>query len=157
MELIIRTYGKFLLEAIVFAGFWLLILVGVRDSKGNIGFFQMLGSYFNEEQVEYGADFSKCVEESMRSAPEIFCKNKCTLDVGTYDVEDLVGATDCEGNELVVELKEVHNTQGISDMQIYDTDARQIIFETPGIYTLQVRVVDCWNGTKECRICIPVN
>lgn len=157
MELIIRTYGKFLLEAIVFAGFWLLILVGVRDSKGNIGFFQMLGSYFNEEQVEYGADFSKCVEESMRSAPEIFCKEKSTLGVGIYDVSEIVGATDCEGNELMVEVLEVHNTQGVFDMQIYDADDMQIVFEAPGIYMLQVRATDCWNGTSVCRISIPVN
>lgn len=157
MELIIRTYGKFLLEALVFVGFWLLVLVGVKDSKGNIGFFQMLGSYFDEEQVAYGADFSKCVEESMRSAPEIFCKNKCALDVGTYDVSEIVGATDCEGKELVVEVKEVCNTQGTPDMQIYDADDMQIVFETPGIYMLQVCATDCWNGTSVCRISIPVN
>lgn len=157
MELIIRTYGKFLLEAFVFVSFWLLVLVGVRDSNGNTGFFQILGSCFDEEQVAYGADFLVCVEESMRTAPEIFCKKKSSLGVGIYDVSEIVGATDCEGNELMVEVLEVHNTQGIFDMQIYDSDTRQIIMEVPGIYTLQVSAVDCWNGTSVCRISIPVN
>lgn len=157
MEQIVRTYGKFLLGAVAFISFWMLALFGVRDMQGNVGFFQMLGNYFTEEQVVYGADFQACVQESKRSAPVIFYKREGALEKGLYAVTELIGATDCEGNELITEVWDISNALGESDMWMMDRDTMQIRFESPGIYRLQVRATDRWNGTSECRICVPVN
>lgn len=157
MEQIVRTYGKFLLGAVAFISFWMLAFFGVRDMQGNVGFFQMLGNYFTEKQAVYGADFQACVEESKRSAPVIFYKGEGALVKGLCSVSELIGATDCEGNELTIEVRDISNAFGESDMWMMDRDTMQIRFESPGIYRLQVRAVDRWNGTSECWICVPVN
>lgn len=157
MEQIVKIYGRFLLEAAVFAGFWMLVLFGISDLQGHTGFFQMMGGYFTEEQAVYGADFQMCVEESRRAAPVIFYKKEAALDTGVYPVTELVGAVDCEGKELTAEVQDIYNTQGESDTGILDADSMQISFETPGIYRLKVRAVDCWNGTSICWIYVPVS
>lgn len=157
MESIVKTYGKFLLGAVAFVSFWMLALFGVRDLDENIGFFQMLGSYFTEEQAVYGADFQACIEESKRSVPVIFYKKEGALGKGVYSVSEFVGATDCEGNELETEIWDICNVQGESDMRRLDKDTMQISFEASGIYRLRVRTVDRWNGTSDCWICVPVN
>lgn len=157
MEQIVKTYGKFLLEAAAFIIFWMSAFLGVRDLQGNIGFFRMLGACLVEERVEYGEDFQTCVDESRRNAPVIFYRREGALDTGTYTVSELIGATDCEGRELVAQVQDMYNSQGISDMQMLNPATEQICFEVPGIYMLRVRAVDCWNGTSNCWICVPVN
>lgn len=157
MEQIVKIYGRFLLEAAAFAGFWMLVLFGISDVQGHRGFFQMMGNYFTQEQTAYGADFQMCVEESRRATPVISYKKEAALSIGVYPVTELVGATDCEKKQLAVEVQDIYNTQGESDIGILDADSMQLSFETPGIYRLKVRAVDCWNGMSICWICVPVS
>lgn len=157
MEQIVKIYGRFLLEATVFAGFWMLVLFGISDLQGHTGFFQMMGGYFTEEQAVYGADFQMCVEESRRVIPVISYKKEAALSTGVYPVTELVEAADCEGKKLTVEVQDIYNTQGVSEIGLLNVDSMQISFETPGIYRLKVRAVDCWNGTSICWIYVPVS
>lgn len=157
MEQIIRIYGRFLLTAVVFVSFWIFVLWGMRDEHGNIGFFQMMGEYFADEQVAYGADFTTCIEETQRQPPIIFYKKNSALLTGSYNVEELIGATDCEGRNLPIKVRKSFNAKGMQDMQIYDKDSGQIYFSTPGIYTLQISAMDSWNRVSVQKISIPVN
>lgn len=157
MEQIVKIYGRFLLEAAVFAGFWMLVLFGISDLQGHTGFFQMIGDYFTKEQAVYGADFQRCVEESRRGTPVISYKKDAALSTGVYPLTDLVEAADCEGKELRVEVQDIYNAQGVSEIGMLDADSMQISFETPGIYRLKVRAVDYRNGMSVCWIYVPVS
>lgn len=157
MELIIRTYGKLLLEGAVVIAFWLLIFTGVRDGEGHVGFFQLLGSHFEETQTPLGADFSICVQESKRGMPQIFYKKDGALGAGTYGVTELFGAADCEGRELAVQIQAITYVQGTVDEMLYDEAAAQIHFKRSGCYTIQLRAIDAWNNVRISRICVPVN
>lgn len=157
MELIIKTYGKFLLEAVALGLFLMLLIAGVRDEQGNVGVFHMLGAFFEEEQTISGSDFVNCVEESKRAMPQIFYKKVEPLCVGSYDVEEIFGAVDCEGNALPLQIQGVFNSQGIREPEAYLKDTTQIKFDEQGIYTVQICVMDAWNHESICKIRIPVN
>lgn len=157
MELIIKTYGKVLLESVVLALFLLLLMSGVRDEEGNIGVFHLMGASLKEEQSASGSNFVNYVEESRRGVPQIFCKKGEMLHLGSYDVAELVGAVDCEGRELPLQIRSVCNPQGIPETDVYHADTAQISFDRPGIYILEIGVTDAWNHRSVCRIRIPVN
>lgn len=157
MELIIKTYGRVLLESVVVVLFLLLLMSGVRDEEGNVGVFHMMGAFLKEEQVTSGRDFTNYVEESKRGMPQIFYKKEGMLHTGSYDVAELVGAMDCEGTVLPLQIRGVSNPQGIPEPDAYHADTAQISFAKSGIYILQIGVTDAWNHTSVCKIRIPVN
>lgn len=157
MELIVKIYGKVLLESVVLALFLMLLLTGVRDEEGNVGVFHMLGAACKKEQAISGSDFTNWVEESKRGMPQIFYKKEGGLHTGSYDVAELVGAVDCEGTALPLRILGVCNPQGMPEVNAYDADTAQISFDMLGIYTLQIGVTDVWNHTSVCKIRIPVN
>ena len=157
MEQVLKTYGIFLLEAVAFILFWVLAFRGIRDTQGNTGVFSMAGAQLVEEQKAYGSDFACCVEESRRSAPALSYKKAQALHVGEYEISELVLAVDDSGRELPLQLQCVFNPQGVLESSSISEDCARICFREPGIYQLQIYVIDEWNNETTCRIAIPVN
>lgn len=157
MELIIKVYGKVLLEVAALILFLLLTITGIRDGNGNAGFFHMLGAFLEEEQTVYGSDFRNCVEESKRGISQIFYKKEGAVQIGSYDVAELFEAVDCDGNALPLQIRSVWNPHGIPENDVYRDDTTQLSFDESGIYTLQIGATDAWNRTSICKIHIPVN
>lgn len=157
MEQIIEIYGKFLLGLAVLFLFLVLLFTGIRDENGNVGVWHMMGAFLTEEQPEKGSEFAVYVEEGARKGPEIFCRKKEPLLVGSYPASELFGASDCENTELDPVIEGVYDRQGVVEYDIYDAQTGQISFDRPGIYLVQLCATDRWNHTKRCRILLPVN
>lgn len=156
MELIIKTYGKFLVETAVAALFFLLIFTGIRDEEGNIGVFQILGGQWKETDTICGADFSVCLEESKRRMPEIFYKKDGALAAGNYELAELFGAQDCDGSALTVQIQEI-TYMGRKTEQVLDKESGRLYFSAAGEYMIQLCTTDAWNNMKISKIWVPVN
>ena len=157
MEQIIKTYGRFLLEAVclgLLLGLW---MTGIRDEQGNVGVFPMIGASMAKNKLVSDSDFASCVEESGRELPQIFYKKAEPVQQGTYDMGELFGATDCEGKGLAVRIETIHNPKGIEALNLYQENTGQICFLESGVYTVELWTNDAWNQTRTCMIQIPVN
>lgn len=155
MERILRVYGRGLIEAAALVLFLLLLFNGIRDEKGNVGIFSVLGGALKEETMAEGTDFFVCIAESRRAVPQIFYKKSEALQTGTYALQEVIGATDCEGKVLLPQLKEICAPSGQWQTCVAKTD--WINFSQAGIYTLRLIVKDGWNQMGRYEICIPVH
>lgn len=157
MEQIVKAYGKFLLEAVTVAVLLGMLFAGMTDEQGNVGIFRMMGAYLSKEEQKTWDDYTIIAEESERSLPWIFYRKSELFCRESYSLSELFGASDCEGKELPVKVRAIYNPLGILDNHFYDKEMGQIIFDEPGIYTLQVSATDEWNHVSVYQVHIPVN
>lgn len=153
MELIVRNYGKFLLEAVAFVAFWMLAL---SNMQGENEILHIWERYVLDESQEYGADFQKCMVESERYSPQISYRYEAMLRTGSYNIQDIFKALDCMGDELQVKVRSISKVNGINTMAAY-VDEESVCFQEKGIYRVQLYAVDCWNNETVCDIDVPVN
>lgn len=156
MELIVRNYGKFLLEAIIFVTFWMLVLGNMQGQEGESAISHIWEAIVSDEPHEYGADFAQCVTESERHSPQILCRYEGVPSVGSYNVGDIFEAFDCMGDEVSVEARNVYKVSGEEVNQGSYTEKGKIYFHESGIYRVQLYAVDQWNNESVCDIYIPV-
>ena len=157
MEQVIRTYGVFLLEAVIFAALIGMLFWGITDEAGHRGVFAIAGAYQEEEAVMSGLDYTKYRSESEKSAPVIEYVWSGMLHVGEYSVDELLLAKDYRGERLAVELCNITDLSGVDRTEEAKTGDGRLRFGRAGVYRLKVRAVDAWNRTTTCEICIPVN
>lgn len=157
MELIIRSYGKFLLEAVAFVAFWMLALGNIRGQVGEDMMSHIWGVCASGDQQEYGADFEQCIAESERQSPQILYRYEGVLRAGSYSVRNLFEAIDCVGDELLVEVHGVWKADGTAVAQGMYADEGKIFFQENGIYRVQLYAVDRWNNETVCDAYMPVN
>ena len=162
MEQVIRVYGRFLLEAVVFVMLLVLLSARMTDGQGNYGVFHLIGTHFDVSREETGrADFDSFAAESRVSSPVITYRYPGTLFTGTYETDILVGATDAAGESIDVRIRSVTNPYGETDLCGNESGGveavRQITFPQSGIYTLRVTATDAHNRRSVCEIRIPVN
>lgn len=157
MELVIRAYGRFLLEAVVVVLLAVLLFSGITDDRGNRGIFSMMGEYVEEEGTVGNMDFKEYQRESQRSAPAIVYVGTETLYTGKYPLSGILKATDDEGMELPIEVSSICDPFGIERIGEYPSGVSYIQFSSRGIYTLRVAAVDARNQTSNCEVRIPVN
>ncbi len=160
MEQVIRAYGRFLLEAMVFALLLFLLFAGMTDRDGNRGVFQMIGAYYagadGTEAETDRTEFARFVSESRVSAPVIAYRYPESLYPGSYELSALVGAVDAHGQELSVRVCCVTDPDGNESAE-NTKGLQRILFENSGIYILRVTADDACNRKSTREIRIPVN
>lgn len=158
MELIIKTYGKFLLEGIAVILVFGLLFVQVEDADGNRGILHIIGAHLQMEQTgaEY-TDFITYQSEGKKNAPVISFTASNVLYTGTYSVTDCITAVGDNGVSLPVTLLGVWDPFGVEQDAAAWAERGQLVFEDSGIYTVKVAAVDTANRKTVCLIPIPVN
>lgn len=157
MEQVIRTYGKFVLEAVVFALLLWLLLAGMVDEQGNQGIFHMLGAHVGEEIMIFREDVERYQQEGEQSAPIIARAHSQILQPGIYDVDAIVYATNSQGERISVTLESIRDPYGTVQMGGNLSEVTQISFIEPGIYVLRVSAKDKGNRVSTCEFRVPVN
>lgn len=157
MELVIKNYGRFLLEVMVLLAFLILLCKGISDAQGNVGVFAMAGTFLEKEPIYSGSDFASCIEEGEKSAPQINFIFQGPLCVGKYAVSELFSAVDADGTEVPVQIQKISGPQGMLQKSAFDEQTGQIDLTKSGIYTFWIRALDAGNRTQTCKIRIPVN
>lgn len=157
MEQVIRTYGKFVLEAIVFALLIWLLVAGLVDEEGNQGVFRMLGAHIEEEAVFARGDVERYQWEGEQSAPAITYVNVQILQPGIYDVDAIINATNSQGERIPVTVESVRDPYGMVQMGGNLSEVSQLPLMVPGIYTLRVSAKDAGNRMSTCEFRVPVN
>jgi len=149
MKVVIKVYGKFMLETVTMIAITLLCL-----QQGNL---KWMGNRMPTEEKFYHnySDFQNVYrEESQKKEPEIVYING-SIATGEYLVSELVEAYDYDNRSLNVTVHGILNPQNQEEV-CYD-EKNRIMFATPGIYTIKVSAVDDGNRRSTCKIRIPVN
>lgn len=158
MEQIGRAYGRFLLEAVVFALLIVLLFGGIADEAGNRGIFRMIGGYLQEDtRSVLGEDFQMYQLEGQKNAPMIDYVDCGIRYVGKYSIESIVQAKDYTGQYIPVKVRSFCNPRGIEQIGAYMGEVTQIQFAERGIYVLEVSATDAWNRMSTYRIRIPIH
>ncbi len=77
--------------------------------------------------------------------------------VGSYDINEIFGALDCEKAKLQLQLRKMEGQQGEIPLDAEELRSGQLVFQQPGIYRVEVCATDRWNQTSVCCFTIPVN
>ncbi|MBO5069261.1 MAG: hypothetical protein J6C37_02715 [Roseburia sp.] len=159
MELVIKAYGKLMLEGLAVMLLVVLLFGQIEDADGNRGILRIIGAHLGTEQtgtVEY-ADFQAYQSEGKKCAPIISYTASSVLYTGTYNLADCITAVDDAGATLQVGLLGMWNPFGEELDVTEQAEVGQMVFEYPGIYTAKVAAVDAGNKKTVCLIQIPVN
>lgn len=159
MKQVIEVYGKFLLEAVGVAALALLLLVGIRDTEGNRGIFQMVGAKLPVESivVEDYFDAEIYKSESEKQPPTIRLQLETMIKTGTQKISDYLIAEDYDANLLPIKILSVINPEGTDITGDCNPDTAEILFAKPGIYTVTVAAKDDGNRKTIKVVKIPVN
>ncbi len=159
MKQVIEVYGKFLLEAVGVAALALLLLVGIRDTEGNRGIFQMVGAKLPVESivVEDYFDAEIYKSESEKQPPTIHLQLETMIKTGTQKISDYLIAEDYDANLLPIKILSVINPEGTDITGDCNPDTTEILFAKPGIYTVTVAAKDDGNRKTIKVVKIPVN
>ena len=158
MEQIGRTYGRFLLEAVVFGLLIVLLFEGITDAYGNRGVFRMMGAYLQEEtRCVPGEDFQMYQLEGQKNAPTIAYVDCGMRHTGGCLIGNIVQAKDYTGQSISVKVQSICNPKGMEQIELYEGEVTQIQFAERGIYVLKVSATDAWNRTSTYRIRIPIH
>lgn len=159
MELVIKTYGKFLAEGIVVVLLLGLLFWQLDDGNGNRGILHIMGAHFEAEQTDMGeyVDFQSYQSEGKRSAPVISYNASNALYTGTYSIAEYITAVDDAGAALAVRLLGMWDPFGAEVDVTGQNGNGEMVLEYPGIYTIKVAAADAGNKRTVCLIQIPVN
>ena len=159
MEQIVKQYGIFILEGMVYVLLLGLFFTGMKDKNGNIGFFNLVGSNLEIEKVNY-EDYKEFrglfCEESKKTAPLIKYIGK-NLKTGINKIDDNISASNYSGAMLPIHVISIKNPLGEELIGTYQKDTSQVYFELSGIYTIVVSARDDGNRYSEAMIRFPVN
>lgn len=159
MEQVLKEYGKLLLEMLAMGLLVTLLFSTVRDDAGNQGIFEIVGANLQTGDRDYDgyADYDRYIEESKKEAPVIVYDDAVTMIVGVNKVTDYIRAFDFAGKELPIKVCSIKNPYDVDLIDTYDPDTAEIEFSQPGIYIMELSVVDGVNKKSVRQIRIPVN
>lgn len=159
MEQVLKEYGKLLLEMLAMGLLVTLLFSTVRDDAGNQGIFEIIGANLQTGDRDYDgyADFDRYIEESKKEAPVIVYDDAVTMTVGVNKITDYIRAFDSAGKELQVKVCSIKNPYDVDLIDTYDPDTAEIELPQPGIYIMELSVVDGVNKKSVRQIRIPVN
>lgn len=157
MEQIIRTYGRFILDAVALFIIFTLIFVNMTDGEGNKGVINILGAHMQTPSVEYESytDFDLYAQEAAKPSPQIE-SNAMRMNVGMNQVGDYITATSSSGTPLEVKVLDITDMTGNSQMANYDESSHTVTLPAQGIYTFRVYTIDEVNQRTIVDINIPV-
>ena len=157
MEQVIRTYGRFVLEAVVFGLLLWLLMAGMVDEQGHQGIFSMMGAQIQEETAFYRGDIECYRQEGEKTAPSISYVYSQVLGTGSYGLDEIVIASDSGGERIPVIVESICDPYGVVQIGGDLSEASQLSFMVPGIYTLRVSAKDAENRVTICEFRVPVN
>lgn len=159
MKYIIETYGRFLLEGIVVT-LVLGLLFTVKDAKGNIGIFRILGGTWNQGYVDILPDTGFGVYETEASkefpgagyeyAGKIYAGEELLL-------TSFIKVQGDKSQQLRIKVLEITDSTGQDRFTCYSEDTGKICFPTEGVYKVKISVKDTACKKYTCAINIPVN
>lgn len=154
MEKIIKMFGQvFIIGAVTVLAF--AIGINMRDDEGNIGVFNIIGAHLPSMQERSGLEYDTYQQEAGKECPTVRYVSLNALEVGTYDLRDLINAQDNEGNSISYTLTGVTSPNGTEWTQT--EEMTQITFNDPGIYTLEIMAKDSGNRLTRGIVRVPVN
>jgi hypothetical protein len=156
MEQIIKTYGGFLLEAVVAVLLLLLLLFQITDTDGNSGIFRIVGANIASKGTDYSSyqDFAVYAADSEKMSPVIYYTGDSHVCVGDDSWADFLCAEDYAGERLPVKILSVTDPLGIESPW---KDGAKTELAQAGIYQIKVTAVDAANKRTTCVVKIPVN
>lgn len=165
MEQITRHYGIFFLRGFVVVLLLSLILgsSAVGDQAWSIREF--IREALEPEEVPVSdSDLQTFITEGSVDVPVIAWRYEGVLYTGTYELQELVSATDYAGRELTVRLEDISSVGETEDVAENDAreenvevDGNRIVFLQPGIYCMRLMAKDDKGHRAVCEIGIPVN
>lgn len=155
MKQIAKMYGGAMLYGLCLIMVLVMVFRSV-NAQGNDGMLVQIGQIINVpwEQDDAGG-FKAYAAESSEEFPEIVCRVAGALTTGTYDVNEVVAASDGAGNALECRVKSVRYPK--QEEFIKTGDSSQLTFGRPGIYEVEVSAKDSDNREAIKRIAVPVN
>lgn len=173
MKQVFKQYGRIIVTIIVCTSL-LTILTIMKDSKGNVGIFNILGYYMTlkEDDMNNLSDKISTKESVDHPAPVIVydatglaslvCNSEVNIlsyfNVIYYDPSsDSIKTTRANlPGSYSLALKGLYNSDGI-DMTTLVDETGNITFPTSGIYIVKFRVVDSLNQYTTNTFEIPVD
>ncbi len=169
MEQITRHYGIFFLR-----GFVVVLLLSLIFGSSAVGdqawsIREFIREALEPEEVAVSdSDLQTFITEGSVDAPVIAWRYEGVLYTGTYELQELVGATDYAGRELTVRLEDISSVGETEDAAENDAreenveenvevDGNRIVFLQPGIYCMRLMAKDDKGHRAVCEIGIPVN
>jgi len=150
MKLVVRAYGRFLLESIVVLSMVMLLI--------QQGYLQFVGQHIQtvtEDYSEYTDFREHYYWECQKDAPKILYV-KGSIETGSYSLSELVEAYDYEGKRLEVGIERILTSQMEEQIPEYGEET-YLNFEKAGIYSIEVSAEDDGNRCSRRTIKIPVN
>lgn len=169
VEQITRHYGIFFLR-----GFVVVLLLSLIFGSSAVGdqawsIREFIREALEPEEVAVSdSDLQTFITEGSVDAPVIAWRYEGVLYTGTYELQELVGATDYAGRELTVRLEDISSVGETEDAAENDAreenveenvevDGNRIVFLQPGIYCMRLMAKDDKGHRAVCEIGIPVN
>lgn len=154
MKQIAKMYGSAMLYGLCLIMVLVMVFQSV-NAQGNNGMLVQIGQIINVpwEQDDAGG-FKAYAAESSEKFPEIVCRVSGALATGTYDVNEVVAASDGAGNALECRVKSIRYPKQEEFIESRDL---QLIFDKPGVYELKVSVKDSENRETVRCVAVPVN
>lgn len=132
-----EEYGETLLAGV--AAFMVLVLILAS------GILSVIGARAKMEENSYSeySDFQVFSELCQREKPKIICDAEKHWYAGeVIFIEEAFGGKDADGKKLEVEVKAITDKDGVDCMDMYQREARQIVFQKAGIYLFELKVQD---------------
>lgn len=154
MKQIAKMYGGAMLYGVCLIMVLVMVFQSV-DAQGNVGMPAQIGQMISVpwEQDDAGG-FAVYASESSEKFPEIVCRISGALTTGTYDVGEVVVASDGAGNALECRVKSIRYPKQEEFIESRDL---QLIFDKAGVYELKVSVKDSENRETVRCVTVPVN
>lgn len=158
MKEIIKQYGGFILEAIVFALLCFFLFTNITDNNGNKGVFAIIGSNIPTVNVDYDtySDFTSFKIEAEKTSPEIEYKRTDQMYTVSNLLADYIKVTTYSGNPAHIKVLSLNDENGNDCTSAYNETDGTITFSNPGIYTIRLKATDDINKKKIVDIKIPV-
>ncbi len=155
MEQIIKNYGRFLLDAVVFIALFGLFFSQITDGEGNRGIRSIIGARIETEAINSAecTAFGTYQSESARQAPVIVVYANNNIRAGDVCLTDYIEASDDTGTELAVKVLGVWDAFGAE----LACSGNTVCFPDAGTYRVRVTAVDQSNRRTTSEIEIPVN
>lgn len=154
MKQIAKMYGSAMLYGLCLIMVLVMVFQSV-NAQGNDGMLVQIGQIINVpwEQDDAGG-FVAYAAESSEKFPDIVCRISGALTTGTYDVNEVVAASDGAGNALECRVGSIRYPKQEEFIESRDL---QLIFDKPGVYELKVSVKDSENRETVRYVAVPVN
>lgn len=137
MKKVFETMSDMIIPGLIFVSIVVVIAGGAL--------FTRVGQRMDVE----GDDFSNCIDTGAvenvcaREQPTIKCVGKKNWGVGeTIQIDSIFLATDTEGNQISVRLKDITDETGTSVMDRYKESDKTASFQRRGIYTFHLSAID---------------